>query len=292
MATSSKRVPRTSSGLCAFCAALILALSGCAEEEIQYTEFKRVEDRVTPREVVSFLAIIDSLPEKTLPEIPPIFLPTPDWRRTYPIQELVQEEKKKLEEHASVEWVTQHMAQSRALKRALRRERMTMNQFVGLALALGMALSRDNVPDDVDLDILMARGKRVVSSLEKMRTVYSSLTEDEAAQITLQAGWITLVDRVYRLKLVPDENRDLAKKHREALKAVLPEDFTQNPLTGLAKLLEDDDIPFEEQPESGSDSHLAWSRDQAIVGGEQPAQLAPGRMLTPLPAAAPPQASK
>ena len=69
-----------------------------------------------------------------------------------------------------------------------------------------------------------------------------------------------------QLRQVPRENRELVRQHRDRLKAVFPEEFRINPLKRFAKVLEDQGTPFEELPESGSDDHLTWSRDQAIVG--------------------------
>src|SRR5262249_50389868 len=129
-------------------------LTGCSEPEEVQSEPKRADDRITTAELESFLSIIDALPERALPQIPPVMAAAPQWtrNRTLPVFELVKEEEKLRFDHESIEWLAAHCPQSRSLKRALQREKMTIRQFVGLYLALGAALSRHNVPVDRDLE--------------------------------------------------------------------------------------------------------------------------------------------
>lgn len=257
---------------------LCLLAASCDQEEAQYTEVKRIDDRLTQVELDSFLSVVKSMPENALSALTAIHSPWPEWspNRTLPINELVVEEKKQLALHCSVKWLSQRIPQSRAFKRALRREQMTIDQFVGLAFVIGVTLSHDELPEDQDIDKLRTHGKRVIAALERETRVLSSLPEDNAARIIVQAGWIPLVDRLERLKQVLPENLVLVRANRDALKSLFPEDFLKNPLRGLAKVLEDEEIPFEELPESGSDNHLQWSREQAIAG-EAPVSSSAGQ---------------
>ncbi len=251
---------------------LCLATIGCHEEAISYREVKRVDERVTAAELKSFFAVVDSLPEKALPPLPSIDSPAPQWSitRTLPVGELVREEQKAIIEHTSVEWLARHCNHVRALKRALRRERMTLEQFFGLVLTMGTALSVDEVDSQRDLDVILARGKRIVAGLVKDQRVFSALTEDGAYHVLEQASWIPLIDRVQRLKQVPPENLALARRHHDRLKAIFPKEFTTDPLAGFAKILENRGAPFVELPSSGSDERIEWSREQAIVGTDTP----------------------
>lgn len=258
---------------------LCLFAASCDQEEAHYTEVKRIDDRLTQAELDSFLSVAKSMPENALSALTAIHAPWPEWspNRTLPINELVVEEKKQLALHCSVKWLSQRISQSRAFKRALRREQMTIDQFVGLAFVIGVTLCHDELPEDQDIDKLRTHGKRVIAALERETRVLSSLPEDNAARIIVQAGWIPLVDRLERLKQVLPENLVLVRANRDALKSLFPEDFLKNPLRGLAKVLEDEEIPFEELPESGSDNHLQWSREQAIAGEVAPVSPSAGQ---------------
>jgi len=252
-------------------ACLFATAAGCGGDEILSKEVKRLDEPVTSAELSSFFAIIEDMPDKKLPPLPPLMPPPPQWSaaRTRPVSELVHEDQKTAKDYASVPKLVKALAQSRTLKASLRRERMTPEQFAGLILTIGTALSRDEVPEDIDLDTVLTRGRRVIAELEKDASIYSSLKEDRAYYILEQAAWVPLYELGQRLRLVPTENRDLIRRHREQVVAVFPEEFRKNPLTGFAKLLEDQGTPFEELPESGSDDHIAWPREQAIVGKDE-----------------------
>lgn len=254
--------------ICSFVALAGLLAAGCADDEILYKEVKRINEPITPAEWASFLAIVDDLPEKKLPPLPSILPPAPQWSasRNRPVSELVHEEQKSVQEAAAIARLAKPLTQLRILNRSLRRERMTVEQFVGLILAIGKALGREELPEDQDLEVIATRGMKVIAELEKDSHLYSTLKEDAAYSILERAAWIPLLDQVQQLRQVPHENRDLVRKHRQRLAEVFPEEFRRNPLLGFSKVLEDQGTPFEELPETGSDDRLGWSRDQAIVG--------------------------
>lgn len=249
-------------------AAACLFAAGCAEEEIPYTEVKKIDEPLSEREITSFLSIVDSLPDKKLPALPTIVPPLPQWSTssTRLVSKMVQEEQKSLKEYSSETRLIKPLGQSRAFKQGLRRERMTPEQFAGLVLAIGIALMREEVPAERDLEQLIARGNRSLGQLEKDMRVYSSLKEDVAYQVLEQATWIPLLEQLQRLNQVPAENRALIKRRRTELNAIFPEEFRRNPLAGYDKVLEDQGTPFEELRESGSDDRIVWQRDQAIIG--------------------------
>ncbi len=113
-------------------------LSGCNEPEEVQAVPKRADDRITPAELESFLSIVNSLPEPKRPQIPSVMPAAPQWsrNRTLPVNELVREEEKFRIERESIDWLAARCPQSRFLKRALRRETMTIEQFIGLYRAL------------------------------------------------------------------------------------------------------------------------------------------------------------
>lgn len=257
-----------------FAALLMLGLcgglSGCSEPETVDSEPKRADDRITDAEVNSFLAIVEALPDHRLPPLPAVMPNAPQWShsRTLPVSELVKEEEKSLAARISIERFVTHCPQSRFLKRALRREKMTIDQFVGLYLALGLSVSRSHVPADRDLDQIVNRGKRAIIELKKDSRLFSSLKDDEGFFLREQSGWLAVVDRATRLKQVHSANLDLVQRHRAELERVLPAEFRQNPFLEFGTILDVRGIPFQEPPGEITDDHIAWSRVQALIGND------------------------
>ena len=247
---------------------VLLCCFGCSELESVESEPKRADDRINPAELESFLTIIDSLPDRRLPSLPPVMPNASQWgrSRTLPVNELVKEEERSLAGRISIERFAGHFPQSRFLKRALRREKITIEQFVGLYLALGLSVSRTHVPADRDLDQIVARGKRAIIELKKDQRLFSSLPDDEGYFLKEQSGWLAVVDRATHLRQVHHANVDLVQRHRARLEGVLPAEFSQNPFLEFGTILDDRGIPFQEPPGQESDDHISWSRDQAFVG--------------------------
>jgi hypothetical protein len=265
--------PLHATGRIAAVLSLALVLSGCSEPEVVESEPKRADDQLTAAEIESFLSIVDSLADHKLPPMPSVILPAPQWsrNRSLPVNELVKEDEHARIDRASIDWLSAHCAQSRFLKRALRREKMTIEQFVGLYLALGASLYRDNVPADRDLEQILVRGKRAIAELKKDHRIFSALPEDQAYFMQEQSGWLAVVDRAARVKPVHPDNLELVRQHRDRLAAVLPKEFTRNPLLGFTTILDDRGVPFQEPLGQESDDLILWSRDQALVGTDTPA---------------------
>lgn len=245
-----------------------MLMAGCSEPEVVESEPRRADDQITQRELDSFLGVIDSLAEKKLPAMPTVILPAPQWsrNRSLPVNELVEEEVKMRADRSSIDWLAAHCPQSRFLKRALRREKMTIEQFVGLYLALGESLCRDCIPDGRDLEDILVRGKRVVADLKKDHRTFSSLPEDQAFFLQQQSGWLAVVDRAARLKPVHPENLALVRRNHDRLAAVMPREFMLNPLLEFATILDDRGVPFQEPVGQETDDRIVWSRDQALIG--------------------------
>ena len=199
--------------------------------------------------------------------------PPPDWDegRTFEVRELVDREIKMLAERSDVEKLATHLPKNRPLLRALRREQLTPEQFVGLSLAIGVALSRSTLRDDQDLDRIIEEGERKIDELKQNAKPFHLHSQEGKHRVLRQAVWITRVDRAKRLKTVPPENYvDLVQKHGESLAAIFPEEFTVNPLDAIADLLEEQGTPFEELAESGTDAEIDWNENEAIVGKDPP----------------------
>src|SRR5215471_10935667 len=171
---------------------VLLLVSGCSEPEEVQTEPKRADDLLTAADLESFLSIVHSLADQKAPAMPAVILPPPQWsrNRSLPVSELVNEDEKTRTERASIEWLSAHCPRSRFLMRALRREKMTIEQFVGLYLALAMSLYRDSVPADRDLDAVLVRGKQTIADMKKDQRTFSGLAEELAKYLQEQSGWL------------------------------------------------------------------------------------------------------
>lgn len=247
-------------------------LSGCEDPTLKFTEVKRVSEEVTPGELRTFFEIVEHLPDKTLPSFPDLYLPLPNWNaeRTLPISDLVDAEQLSLAER----WETQHLVdalpQSRRLDRWLLRKRMTREQFVGLTLAIGAALSRSTVRENQDLAEIMAKGERVVSRLRANGEPFNSLSSEAMHNVLHEAAWITRHDRARRLLSVPESNVELVLKHSDQLVKLFPAELTRNPFDEIADRLDEQGIPFEELPGNDSFDTLNWDPEDAIVGRDDP----------------------
>jgi hypothetical protein len=143
---------------------------------------------------------------------------------------------------------------------------MTAEQFIGLSLALAIALGRDSVREDQDLERIVKVGRQRIDQLQAEVDLFSSLGPEKQHEVLQRAVWITRTDRARRLLTVPPENVALVRAHRERLKKIFPGVYTSNPLDPVADHLAEQGVPFEESPSVGSDSQIDWSRADAIVG--------------------------
>ncbi|MCH7688762.1 MAG: hypothetical protein IH899_19125, partial [Planctomycetes bacterium] len=220
---------------------------GCSDDSLEFTEVKRPSEKVTQEEYESFIRVIESLPEKRLPEFTPVLIPVPKWSksRTLRINDLVSEAQNEINDRWKVEWVARQLKRKRALQRLLRREKMTTEQFVGLTLTIGIALNRNTIRENQDLNQIITSGDQVVRKLKTDKRLFHKLTQEGRHAVLRDAVWITRIDRAKRLLEVPPENMELVETHREVLVKIFPAYFSSNPLDELIDNLEEFGIPFE-----------------------------------------------
>ncbi len=264
MASSGTSLKRGIAAL--LCTAVLLTACGCEDPGSPLVSHKHPDEQITNNELEVLKRILDKLPEPLWADWRNCFVPTPDWpdTRTLPVSELVEEEQRKLNDRWDAELLKARFDQSRAIKLILRRERVTTEQFASLLLSVGLATSRSFVPEEFDLLAYERRGLQIVKQLKSDGRPYEGLTEDEREQVLYRAVWITRLDRATRLLQPPAENVSLVKSEAEFLAKMLPAEFLKNPLEELADPLEEHGVPFIEQPESGSDAEIPWSRTEAL----------------------------
>ena len=245
---------------------------GCSEESLKYTEVKRPNEKVTEEEYEAFIRVIDSLPEKKLPEFTSVLVPAPKWlkSRTLRINDLVSEAEIEISDRWKVEWLARQLKRNRSLQRTLRREKMTTEQFVGLTLTIGVALNRNTIRKNQDLNQLVKTGDEIVRQLKTDNRLFHKLKEEGRHAVLRDAVWITRIDRAKRLLQVPPENMELAETHEEELVKIFPNYFSINPLDELIDNLEEFGIPFESLPDSGFDEITQWEKLNPIVGYDTP----------------------
>jgi len=247
-------------------------LSGCAEEEVQFTEIKRPGERITAAEWGAFERIVKALPEPKLAPLADVAMPLPQWQdaRTLPVQELVFEERRALADAWDPERVARRFARSRSLPRLLRRERLTVEQFTSLALAIGAAMRRSKLPEDYPWEDLLQRGRGAIDALQRDQRLFSGLPVDVRHRLLDEAVWLHRVDRAQRLREVPAENVALVNKHADWLAEVMPQFFQSHPLDDVTDMLEEYGLPFSELAETGRDDELRWNPAQAVIGRAAP----------------------
>jgi hypothetical protein len=250
---------------------LVLLAAGCGTQTQKFMEPREIGDKVTESDLDAFLQVINDLPDKKLPEMPPLFKKPPSWdeQRTLPVNELVREETDELEKLWNDENLSRHLAKDRALKKALW-QRLTLPQFVGLVKTIGVALARNAVRPDQNLHKIVEQGKKRLEALRSQTRRFNQLKPDERHVVLTTAVWITRIDRARRLMQVPPENRAMAKDHYEQLKTIFPPEFTANPFDSIADQIEELGMSFEELRQTGLDAEIEWKESDALRGTDSP----------------------
>jgi hypothetical protein len=266
--------------------AVLFFAAGCAEEPSQYTGVRRVDERLTPRDLNQLVSIVQALPGRKLPPFPSLVVPPPNWKadRSLPINQLAAEERQDFARRTTPANLVAALEQSPHLQRLLRREQLTCEQFAGLILSAGAAFARSEIPDEVDLDAAVARGLPVLAALEANPEVYSLLaarSREEMHAVQRASLWLAVVDRAAWLKSVPPQNVELARSMRDQLMAVLPPEFLTNLLSDLMPVIEDHGVPFRERP-GLSDERISWSRAMAIIGTDSDPSPPPPANVRPM----------
>lgn len=254
---------------------LLPATTGCEEEDLTYTEVKRPSEELSPSDVRAFLEVVDHMPGRKLQHLPNLFLPLPAWNpeRTLPISDLVDAEQLAQEDRWKTERLLGTLPESRQLDRWFRRKRMTREQFLGLTISIGAALSRSTIRENQDLKAMLAKGDEVVATLRSDRRPFNTLSPEAMHDVLHKAAWITRHDRARRLLAIPHRNVSLVLQHWDRLAELFPSSLTTNPFDDIADRLDEQGIPFEELPGADSLDVLTWERDKAIVGRDDPLDL-------------------
>jgi hypothetical protein len=249
---------------------LCAVVIGCGGDQSEFTETKQIDEKVTKAELTAFIEIVSSLRDGKLPEMPLVFAPPPDWSqtRTLPMGELVKEEQGLISERWSPEWLARYFEKNRKLARALRRKRMTTEQFAGLTLAVGAALARNTLQDGRNLEKELEKGHATVKRLKDDSTPFSSLGREGRHHTLRQAAWITRIDRIERLTQVPPEHIAIVRAYLDILQPMFPAEFGSNPLEAVVDRFEEQGMPFEEMVESGSDAEIEWDAHDVDVGND------------------------
>jgi hypothetical protein len=268
----AKFYQRLSSLLGCLCVLLLLCSAGCADESLEYTELKQINEKVTEAELERYLKVVELLPQQKLPAFPAVYAPAPAWShiRSLPIEDLVNSEQNNLSELWDVDRIREQFGiRNRSLKNALRRRDMSKEQFICYTLALGLATSRSQLREDQDLEEIIEKGNKTIHKLQLDKRPFSSLSLEERHRTLHEAMWISRVNRAEHLIQVPPENINLVEAHWDQLQKVLPPEFLKNPLDELTDILEERGIPFTFAKDD-SDELLHWTSTNAIVGSDEP----------------------
>ncbi len=252
---------------------MVLFLSaGCADDSLEFTELKQVNEKVTEAELKRYLKVIELLPQQKLPAFPSVYAPAPAWShiRSLPIEDLVHSEQNNLSLLWEVDRIRDQFGlRNRSLKKALRRRDMSKEQFICYTLALGLAASRNQLREDQDLEEVIEKGNKTIHQLKLDKRPFSSLSLEERHRTLHEAMWISRVNRAEHLIQVPPENMNLVRAHWDELQKVLPPEFLKNPLDELTDILEERGIPFT-FPDDDADELLHWTSTNAIIGNDVP----------------------
>lgn len=253
-------------------ALLLLCATGCGDIELKDRTVKRIDEPISAANVRAYVEVVRHMPGKKLPNLPPLFLPPPEWNpeRTLPVSDLVDSELLALEERWDYEPLVQLLPESRSFDRWLLRKRMTREQFAGMTLVIAAALSRSTIRPEQNLDEIIARGEATRNELRKLNVPFNSLPPAMMHDVLHRAAWLTRYDRAERLASVPVENVKAVTRYFEHLAPLFPSTVTENPFDAITDRLEVEGVPFEELPGGESLDVLTWNKAMAIVGRDEP----------------------
>lgn len=256
---------------------IAMGMVGCAEPKIEFREIHRVDEVFSKSDLERLYRIADFLNSKRLPALAPHFLAEPQWDADRPasIATLAGEEFARLEETIQLSVLIASLRKNPRLDYALKREKLTRAQYVGLVLAVGMAIHRSRLDAARDLDEYRKAGLIAIRQLKTRNESFATLPLDQRMKAVEQATWITRVDRAERMLEVPEENVELVEVEYETLKKIMPEQFLNDPLFGINDPLLDYGVPFREIGATGFDAEITWRVDdeQAIIDGRQRSSL-------------------
>jgi hypothetical protein len=249
--------------------AWLLFAAGCAEQLSGTAAVKPFSEPLTAEEWQKFVSLMDGVGADELSGLQSVFPSPPDWQatRSLPVSDLIAAEQKRLDEHWDPQFLALRFSQKPGLARALRRARLSPEQFAGLALAAAAAAARSRLPENDPPDETLRRGRAVVDGLRHDQRLFSSLDLEDRYHVLDQALWLHRLDRIDRLRKVPAENVAWAREHADWLTKMLPACFSNHPLADITDLLGEQGLPFIELPESGSDARMEWDPAAAIRGG-------------------------
>ena len=253
-------------------AALVLTAAGCAEPKIEFREVVRLDDALSEADVATLERIAGRLRGGRLPEMCPHFLPAPAWAPDRPasVATLAREELARLREVSRLAPLSESLARDARLAHVLKKERLTLDQYAALVLAVGTASQRARMDGTRDLDAYVRVGRRRMKELAGREDAFATLDPQGQIDALGQATWLTRVDRAERLAKIPPENVTLAAAARPRLEKILPRQFLVSPFAGIGVPLLDAGVPFREDPTAGFDAELFWTRadERAVIGGK------------------------
>ncbi len=258
------------------CILWLILLCGCGEETLDYTEVKRIDELVSTDELKSILRIARSLPDNRLPKLPNIYTSPPVWtaERTLSVKELIAEEEETIRRRNDIEQLAEYLGHNSRLDELLKKERMTREQFVGLFITVGVAMSRSTMTEEADFEEIIHDGRAALRPLQRDQTSFATYSEDQQFFILQQAKWLTRIDRAEKLNLVPPENLQLVREHNDLLAPIFPEELQSDPLQAVTNPSEEIGTPFEDTAATQFDQKIRWSPQDAILGSDA---LAPSR---------------
>ncbi len=167
------------------------------------------------------------------------------------------------------------MEANRRFQRVLRRVEMTPEQFMGLMLAVGTAMNKSQLADQFDFDGFIERGEKVVFQLKRNRIAVCRLQPRPAVFADPRSG-LAVSGRSARnaFAMCRAKTWNSSAAVGTELATIFPAEFQVDPLGTIADRLEEQGIPFEELPETGSDATIQWNPDEAIIGTD-PSPLLP-----------------
>lgn len=219
------------------CSVIALSFLGCAGEKIpddNLAGVRKVEASIPESELLTFLKIVDRLPDRE----PPVFSPLTDsFYVEDPADALIRECRIRFEKQFDVSRQGRIWKQNRAIRQAAARENRSTAELAGMMTTLSTAICRAQFDSLEDLKRIETKGneetlrlKRTLDGIDRaLAKQTATILSRQRTELAMKLSrTVALVEYVKLLQKVPDSNVKLVRRYQNRLASLVDQSALEN----------------------------------------------------------------